>query len=575
MKQIKICCGLAVVVAAMAWFSASRLLAGEKLDRGVVAIAQPDGSVYVGWRLLKSDPKDTGFEVWRWEGNEKPVKLNKEPITDSTNHVDRTAVTDKTYSYQIVSPTEATRDAALMKAGPRPVSVTPATKGAPYVAIPLQGKYVAQKATVADLDGDGALDYIIKQPNFNTDPYQRPGYWKKSEDTYKIEAYRHDGKFLWRCDMGWAIEEGIWYSPVVVYDLDGDGNAEVYTKAGAEGDPREADGRITTGPEYLVKLNGMTGKIEKKIAWPSRDGIDDYNYQSRNFLAIAYLDGQKPSLIVERGTYTLIKVLAYDGDLNLLWKWESSGNDKSYSSQGSHGFNAADVDGDKCDELVIGSASLDHNGKPMWNTGRGHPDAIYVADIDPDRPGLEIFFGLERARKSGAVCMADAKTGEIIWENPEPTKHVHGQGMCADIDATYPGMESYSRERDSDTWWLYTAKGERLKDKPEGSRAVWWDATPQKALIAGDRNGGRLVKYKGATVGRIEGNVICIADCLGDWREEIITCVPGELRIYTSTILATTRRTCLMQNRQYRTGVAVETMGYFYPPQLGFVELGE
>jgi rhamnogalacturonan endolyase len=549
--------------------------AAEKLDRGVVAVAQADGSVYVGWRSLKSDPANIGFVVWRREGSEKPTLLTSTAITDSTNFVDRTAAPGKAYSYAAIVPSIRGRMSTQPPEDGEFVPVLSAPKGSAYVSIPLQGKYVVQKATVADLDGDGALDYIIKQPNFNTDPYQQPGYWKKSEDTYKIEAYRHDGKFLWRYDMGWAIEEGIWYSPVVVYDLDGDGKAEVYCKAGVEGDPREADGRITTGPEYLVKLNGTTGKLEKKIDWPSRDGIDDYNHQSRNFLAIAYLDGKKPSLIVERGTYTLIKVLAYDGDLNLQWKWESSGNDKAYSSQGSHGFNVADVDGDGRDELVIGSACLDDDGKPMWNTRKGHPDAIYIADVDPDRPGLEIFYGIEPRSKRGAVSLHDARTGQEIWGNPEPTQHVHGQGLCADIDARYPGMESSSRERDSDTWWLYTAKGERLKDKPEGSRAIWWDATPQKALIAGERDGGRLVKYQGAQVGQIAGSVICIADCLGDWREEIITCVPGELRIYTTTIPATTRRTCLMQNRQYRTGVAAETMGYFYPPQLGFVELGE
>jgi len=574
MIRARVVCGPAMMLLLMASLGVSRSAAGEQLDRGVVAIAQSDGSVYVGWRLLKSDPKDAGFEMWRREGDQPAQRLNSKPITDSTNFVDRTAVKGRAYSYAVAVPMKTTTDVTLRLMPLTYVATLAAANDAAYVSIPLQGKYVAQKATVADLDGDGALDYIIKQPNFNSDPYQRPGYWKKSEDTYKIEAYRHDGKFLWRYDMGWAIEEGIWYSPIVVYDLDGDGKAEIYTKAG-EDDPRDPDGRVTTGPEYLIKLNGMTGKVEKRIDWPSRDGIDDYNHQSRNFLAVAYLDGKKPSLIVERGTYTLIKILAYDSDFNLLWKWESSGAYKDYSSQGSHGFHAADVDGDGCDELVIGSACLDHDGKPLWNTRRGHPDAIYVADIDPDRPGLEVFFGLERARKSGAVCMADARTGEIIWENPEPTKHVHGQGMCADIDAKYPGMESHSHERDSDTWWLYSAKGQRLRDKPEGSRAVWWDATAQKALIAGDRDGGRLVKYRGTTVGKIEGNVICIADCLGDWREEILTCLPDELRIYTTMILATTRQTCLLQNRQYRTGVAVETMGYFYPPQLGFIETGD
>ena len=561
--------GLAFVFGAgILSFALAGVHAAERLDRGVVALPQKDGSVYVGWRLLASDLPDVVFDVYRGESPQGPrTKLNPKPISESCNFVDTTAGNKRAFYF-----VERARAGEKGQSSPG-VQAIADTGG--FLRLKLQGNYGAQKVGLADFDGDGRLDYLVKQPDFNTDPYQRPGYWKKSEDTYKLEAYRHDGTFLWRYDMGWAIEEGIWYSPVVVYDVDGDGKAEVYCKAGAEGDPREADGRITTGPEYLVKLNGMTGKLEKKIDWPSRDGIDDYNHQSRNFLAIAYLDGKKPSLIVERGTYTLIKVLAYDGDLNLQWKWESSGNDKAYSSQGSHGFNVADVDGDGRDELVIGSACLDDDGKPMWNTRKGHPDAIYVADVDPDRPGLEIFYGIERASKRGAVAVHDARTGQEIWGNPEPTKHVHGQGLCADIDARYPGMESSSRERDSDTWWLYTAKGERLKDRPEGSRAIWWDATPQKALIAGERNGGRLVKYQGAQVGQIAGSVICIADCLGDWREEILTCVPGELRIYTTTIPATTRRTCLMQNRQYRTGVAAETMGYFYPPQLGFAELGE
>ncbi|HOW18903.1 MAG TPA: silent information regulator protein Sir2, partial [Phycisphaerae bacterium] len=62
--------------------------------------------------------------------------------------------------------------------------------------------------------------------------------------------------------------------------------------------------------------------------------------------------------------------------------------------------------------------------------------------------------------------------------------------------------------------------------------------------------------------------VVTIADVLGDWREEIITSLPGELRIYTTTIPARTRRTCLMQDRLYRLDVTMASMGYFYPPQL-------
>jgi len=150
------------------------------------------------------------------------------------------------------------------------------------------------KVGIADLDGDGIYEYIIKQPNFNTDPYQRPGYWKKSTTTYKLEAYRIDGTMMWRHDMGWSIEAGIWYSPWVVYDVDGDGKAEVYCKAG-EGDPRDEKGLVQTGPEYMVKLDGQTGEVIAKMPWLSRDGFSQYNYYCRNFLTVAYLDGRKPS----------------------------------------------------------------------------------------------------------------------------------------------------------------------------------------------------------------------------------------------------------------------------------------
>ena len=127
------------------------------------------------------------------------------------------------------------------------------TKG--YISIPLAGDYDFQKVGIGDLDGDGVYEYVIKQPNFNTDPYQRPGYWKKSTTTYKIEAYRLDGKMLWRHDMGWSIEAGIWYSPWIVYVVDGDGKAEVYCKAG-EGDPRDEKGLVQKGPEYFVRKAG-------------------------------------------------------------------------------------------------------------------------------------------------------------------------------------------------------------------------------------------------------------------------------------------------------------------------------
>jgi rhamnogalacturonan endolyase len=146
---------------------------------------------------------------------------------------------------------------------------------------------------------------------------------------------------------------------------------------------------------------------------------------------------------------------------------------------------------------------------------------------------------------------------------------VHSQGMIGDIDPAYPGMECYAGEaKGGDQYFLYSASGKRLSDKDIGSltpRPVWWDADEFKEVNI-NRN---LLKFKGDTLLKIEGKVILIADITGDWREEIVTSLQGELRIYSTNIPATNRKICLMQNRQYRLGTANSSMGYFYPPQLG------
>jgi rhamnogalacturonan endolyase len=533
----------------------------EHLDRGVVALRQKDGSVYVGWRLLASDPRDAAFDVYRAEAaQDTRTKLNTRPISDSCNYVDASAGSKPAFYF--VEPAHAARRNEPMR------GVRAADEPGGFLRLRLQGNYRAQKVGLADLDGDGQLDYLIKQPDFNTDPYQHPGYWKKSEGTYKLEAYRHDGKLLWRYDMGWAVEEGIWYSPVVAYDIDGDGKAEVFCKAG-EGDPREPTGHVRSGPEYLVMLDGLTGQVKKRLPWPTREGFNDYNYYSRNLLGIAYLDGQHPHLIVERGTYTIIKLQAYDPMLRLKWEWEASGPYQKYRGQGMHGLHAGDVDEDGRDEVIIGAAVIDDQGKPLWNLGKGHPDACYVADVDPSRPGLEIFYGIEKGRQSNTVCLVEARTGKMLWGNPEITVHVHSQGMVGDIIPEHPGMESYAGEaKGGSNYWLYTAKGERLSDQSLGElspKAIFWlDGTTKVFLV-----GNTIYKWPREKVGELEGHIVAIADCLGDWREEVITALDGEIRIYSTTVPATSRRVCLMQDRLYRTDVAVQTMGYFYPPQLG------
>ena len=537
----------------------------EKIDRGVIALTIDDTHAYIGWRLLMNDPLDIAFNVYRKQvGSSDFQKVNNEIIVSSTNFIDSSAKPGMAYRYRIKSVIKGTEKETIGEG-----TVFMLTNNQPYYSIKLKDNANLKRVGIGDLNGDGAYDFVLQYPDFNVDPYHMPGYWKRSPETYKLEAYTSKGQFLWRYDMGWSIETGTWYSPYLVYDIDGDGLAEIYAKAG-EGDTRELDGHVLEGAEYLVKIDSKTGKITQKSNWLSKDGFQNsYNYLSRNFLTVAYLNGKTPSLIMQRGTYTIIKTLALDRNMKKEWYWESTGEYEKYKGQGQHGIMQGDVDFDGKDELIIGTFALDHNGKPLWYTGLKHNDAGYMADIDPSRPGMEIFYGIESRSAKNGVCLVDAATGEIIWGFDGKTTHVHNQGMIGDIDPEYPGMECYAGEaKGGDQYFLYSAGGKRLSDKDMGSlspRPVWWDADDLKEININEN----LLKYKGDTLQKIQGKVVMVADIIGDWREEIVTSLPGELRIYSTNIPAEKRKVCLMQNRQYRLGAANASMGYFYPPQLG------
>jgi rhamnogalacturonan endolyase len=555
-----------IMLSIMGWTPLrSQLPLKEKIDRGVVALTIDGNNAYIGWRLLRNDPVNAGFNIYRKEaGFSDYARINPEPVTASTNYIDKTAKPGKAYRYTVKMVVNGKEENPQGQ-----TTLFMLTDNQPYYSIKLRDNVDPKRIGIGDLDGNGSYDFVIQHPDFNVDPYYMPGYWKRSPEPYLLDAYSAEGRFLWRYEMGWAIETGTWYSPYLVYDIDQDGSAEVYAKAG-EGDPRERDGHVLEGPEYLAKIDGRTGTLTAKQPWLSKEGFNgDYNYWSRNFLSVAYLDGLNPSLIMQRGTYTIIKTEALDKNLKRVWYWESTGEYEKYKGQGQHGIMQGDVDSDGKDELVPGTFALDDNGKPMWYTGLKHNDGGYMADIDPSRPGLEIFYGIESRSAKNGVCLVDARTGEIIWGFDGKTTHVHGQGMAADIDPDYPGMECYAGEaKGGDQYFLYSAAGKRLSDKSLGTlapRAAWWDADDLKEIEIG----GKVMKFKGDTLLKIEGKVIFVGDIIGDWREEIITTIPGELRIYSTNIPAENRKVCLMQNRQYRLGAANSSMGYFYPPQLG------
>jgi rhamnogalacturonan endolyase len=502
----------------------------EKLNRGLVVVSKGDGSVYLSWRWIKDDDPKIAFNVYRSIGG-TPEKLNKTPIIATTDFIDATAPCSGKATYWVRTVDENMRESAVSEK----VICDPNTaysKGC--LSIVFQGDYTPSKIAVADLNGDGAYDFVIKQPGRGIDPGGRPD---TRGTTYKLEAYLSDGTFLWQNDLGSGIEPGVWYSPYVVYDFDGDGKAEVAAKTGPA-DVRESDGRVRSGAEWCSILDGMTGKEQARADWPPRESrYGDYNRQNRNQMGIAYLDGKTPCLLVARGTYKLMVLDAYqyhDKTLKRLWHWEGDDETPVIRSQGAHFMQSADVDSDGRDEVVLGSAVIDDNGTCLWSAGLGHPDKAMVTDIDPAHPGMEIFYAIEPYRDDGmGICLLDARSGKTLWSVGQNTNHVGG-GFVADIDPSLPGLECWAsdsnkgnRNADSATRplrYLFSAAGKlQAKDSavPGDNGWLFWDGDLLREVITSGGwfydSGASVKKYGGTILTKgINGRTVMTADILGD-----------------------------------------------------------
>jgi rhamnogalacturonan endolyase len=575
----------------------------EFLDRGLVAV-KTDAGVFLSWRLLGDESYDTAFNLYR---NGK--RVNRRALT-STNYLDEDGTTSSVYTVRRLHEGwknghgSARHSAAVWEGAYLPIPIVRPADG--VTPIGEAYSYRANDVSVGDLDGDGKYELVLKWDPTNQKDNSQSGY---TGEVF-MDAYELDGTLLWRISLGRNIRAGAHYTQFMVYDFDGDGKAEVAMKTAdgttdargtvigdANADYRNANGYVLEGPEFLTMFDGATGKALATIDYvPARGLVTDWgdNYGNRvdRFLGgVAYLDGRRPSLIMSRGYYTRTVIAAWDwkhGEFQQRWVFDSNIAGAQYQGQGNHQLAVADVDNDGKDEIVFGAMTIDDDGAVLYATNLGHGDALHVGDLDPERPGLEVFKVMESRTAPYGLAAWDAATGEILWG--QFTGRDTGRGMSADIDPRYAGEEMWS----SGGGGLHTAQGDLLSTTIPSSinYGIWWDGDLSRELL--DHNWIEAVR---AGVGRIDkwdyengvavpillaegtysnndtkGNPALQADILGDWREEVIwrSQDSSELRLYTTTAPTTHKLRTLMHDPTYRLAIAWQNVAYNQPPHPGF-----
>lgn len=394
---------------------------------------------------------------------------------------------------------------------------------------------------------------------------------------------------------------------------------------------RDFEGFILNGPEYLTVFDGATGKELQTIHYKPARGDDgllwgDYamsriepgNRVDRFLSGVAYLDGERASALFARGYYTRTTLVAYDWDgrkLRERWYVDSGhapmsnpfndgphgvdGTDPEFgtiTTQGFHSLSVADVDEDGNQEVIYGAATIDHDGSLLYssfaegppesnvpgeNVRLGHGDAMHVADLDPDRPGLEVY----TVHEGGAwaplgYAMRDAATGEVLYG--EYIGADVGRGMVGDILPEQPGLETWG----SHGVGLWTADGEYLGEQTPGTNmSIRWAGDLTTQIVNGaatdvletptidDWQRGTLLAAEGTLTNNwTKGNPGLVADVFGDWREEMLvrTEDSSAIRIYLSTEPTEHKLYTLMHDPQYRVEVARQQTTYNQPSYPSF-----
>ena len=631
--------------------TAQRLL--QPMGRGVVAVKRNgtnrtgDGGsgALISWRKLAQEPEGTTYNVYRrTAGSESYTKMNSTPLK-KTNYAPSSLSNNTEYAVSaIINGVEGEISHPFLYK----------TRAWDNVWVDFdfdntvikRDDYRTKFVWPMDLDGNGEYDAVVVDRLYAGAASGEES--EESENTattsHKIQAYKFDGTLLWTVDMGPNVNISAGQNDMVVaYDINCDGRCEVmikssdgtrfwdktnetwglYAKGSAVADV-DGDGIVDyrsqtkrNRPFYVSVIDGATGAelaCSELDYSKVTDGSDRYtrdnrsNYMSDGYAAmdghfsICYLDGIHPSLVMEcldrdnnktHHNYVFSWDFDWAGGKATNWHQSStwSRNDKRPWPAEFHMLRVADVDGDGRDEMIQGGYSVNPISGWFQSPGIGHGDRFILSDIDPDRPGMELY-AIQQSALLGQLIY-DPATGERIKEWYLPSVYDVGRGACMDIDPNHKGYELYSFTDD----YIYDGKGDATGETRsqwgittcfEGS---WWNgdllreelSSPggsgwgTNLMVTTVRGKARLIEFSQesswATHAATGTRPAFMGDITGDWREEVILVKQNDsgstgLTGYSTNLSSNYSIYCLQQDPHYRGDCT--TRGYYQHPNTSF-----
>ena len=290
-----------------------------------------------------------------------------------------------------------------------------------YTALEFSLGIPVQFARSAPLSlGDGKKGFVMLfSEERNLDPYEGSFFFPKN--TPKLAVFDLEGRELWRRELAGALP-GIWFIPVLPFDMDKDGVDEIYYVNNINTDrPFAYEGYM------LERADVLSGEVTGRWPWKAPTHNQANSYKWRFFLIGGYVNDE-PVLVTTQGTYRDMKLQAWNADMSS--RWEIYYPDDFNGPRGSHTTPIIDIDHDGKEEFMYGERCISFDtGKELFvldgNTWNDHSDV--VLPIYQKKKREWSFFTCREKGDDGRLPRAVMfnQRGEQVWAIKEMKGHFH------------------------------------------------------------------------------------------------------------------------------------------------------